>query len=62
MPDLLIRYCNGVRTICIDYAGPKRLEQTLHNKAREQRIPIPPSLAHITLTEWIAELEKRDAD
>jgi hypothetical protein len=45
MAELVIRYCNGKRTMALDFrGGPSRLECVLHDKTREHRIAIPKSL------------------
>lgn len=54
MADLLIRYVNGRRTLAIDHRGPLRLEQVLHDKARERRIAIPEGMEELPLRFWQA--------
>jgi hypothetical protein len=47
--DLLIRYCNGRRTVAIDHRSPNKLECNLHDRTRERRIPLPPELETLSL-------------
>jgi hypothetical protein len=52
MADLVIRYTNGVRTLHIDHSDKRNtMECVLHDKSRERRIPLPPELATLSLSQ-----------